>query len=110
MTEAKTLTKEEFVKLFKKNYDRRRFALDIVKEFAYRLTDEEAFIFSRLAPKEILEELFKGKRGNIFVDKVLDYHNTLDKDAAKQTIQIENLEDRFIEKRVSDLVAVVGGA
>ena len=110
MTEAKTLTKEDFLKLFKDNNDKRKFYIGNVQEYAYGLPNEKAFCFSRMIPKEVIDEVYKGQRGSKFSDTVLDFWSSLDKDIAKQTIQIKELEEKFLNTDGHMLINLIGGS
>ena len=107
----KTMSAEEITALFSKNYDRRRFSISDVKEYAYGLIKpEKAFVFSRLLPKLILEQVLLGKQGSMFADRLLDYHIELSKlDPLKEAEATKAAEQSFIANYLPAILALVGG-
>jgi len=105
----KVLKKEDLAKLFQKNYNRRKFAIDDLREYAYLLTEQQSFVFSRLAPREVLKELFVGPRGNDMMNKIVNHAATLDKDPVKQVLQVKKSEEDFILAHSNILIQNIGG-
>jgi len=103
-----TEVKEGVSDLFRKAYAQRKFSVDSVKEFAYSLKDEKAFAFSRIAPKELLEEVIKGQRGSIFCDHILNFNDTLDPDREKRAKQIADVEVLFLASHGHHLTGFIG--
>lgn len=111
VTTAKLMSAEEILLLFKKNYDRRRYAISDVKEYAYGLIKPaKAFTFSKLLPKDILEQVLLGKQGSMFADRIIDYHEQISKlEPIKEVEEMKRAETLFISNNLPSILALVGG-
>ena len=114
MTETKVtklMSAEEVMALFEKNHARRRFSISDVKEYAYGLLKpEKAFALSKLLPKDILQEVLLGKRGSMFADRIIDYHQELSKlGPLKEAAATKRAEQVFLSVHLAGILALVGG-
>lgn len=111
MTKTKLMPVKEITDLFTRNYNRRRYAIHDVKEFAYGLLKPyKAYIFSRILPKDMLLLVMEGKRGLMFQDNILDYHTELAKlDPLKEVIETKRVEELFLTVHLAEILALVGG-
>lgn len=70
-------SKEEFTKILREGYENRVFIVGHLKDFTFHLSTQEAYVFSRLVPKELIEKLLSDRQMGPFMDKVLDYHKQI---------------------------------
>jgi len=90
------LTKTDLAQKIQDGWVQKNFELAKLAEYAYGLPAEKAFVFARVCPKPLLEDIMKGQRGNGFCDKVLNFTDSLDKDPLKSTTQVIDVEKRYL--------------
>jgi hypothetical protein len=103
--ETVALTKEQVVELLERNWQRRRYVVSSIKNFVYSLEEKNAFVISRLLPKEVVEKLAEDVS---FSDKILDCHKKISESGpVNEVIATRQLEETFLTNSLSELIKIV---
>ena len=74
VTVPERMTVESMKILLQRNYDRRSYVVDSIRDYVYNLPKLAAYSMSRLLPSEVVEKLASAHNGGAFADKILDCH------------------------------------
>ena len=100
------VTKEDFAQQLTQGFNSRKFIISDIRNVTERLNGYEAFAFSRLLPKEILEKLLQEKSIGPFVDKILDYHIVMAKGGPLvEVANTQKAEETFLATCAGELLA-----
>ena len=103
--ETLTISKEEVVALLEKNWQRRRYVVSSIRDYVFRLDEKNAYVVSRLLPKEVVEKLAEDVS---FADKVLDCHKRISESGpVNEVVATRQLEETYLNNSLAELLKYV---
>lgn len=99
-------TKEQVAELLERNWQRRRYVVSELKNYVSQLEERNAYVVSRLLPKEVVEKLAEDVS---FSDKILDCYKKISEGGpVNEVVATRQLEETFLSNSIiKDLLRIV---
>lgn len=82
--------------ILERNYNRRSYVVSSIRDFAFKLSEQDAFVVSRLLPKEVVESLTSDRNGGAFADKIINCGLKIVEAKELSADLAKRLEERFL--------------